>query len=220
MPGDTIQRRFREQADGMGDRPAMHHRADGDWQTITWTQYAEQVRETAMGLAAIGVEPGDAVCILSANRPEWHVADMAGMAAGARTVPVYHTNSPSQVAYVVGHSEAKAIFVQNEEQLRKVEKERSELPNLEHAIVFDEYPESADGFVLSMSKLRELGRAFDREHPGEYDRRREYASPEDVATIVYTSGTTGDPKGAMLTHANVISAATSLLQVFDEQPGT
>src|SRR2546421_2606113 len=197
MAGDTIQRRFREQAERMGDRDAMHYHADGEWQTITWTEYAEQVRETAMGLASLGVDPAEAVCILSGNRPEWHVADMAGMAAGARTVPVYHTNSPSQVAYVVGHSGGKAIFLQNEEQLRKVEKERSELPNLEHAIVFDEYPESADGFVLSMSKLRDLGRAYDRDHAGEYDRRREYASPEDVATIVYTSGTTGDPKDAM-----------------------
>src|SRR5256714_9339798 len=220
MPGDTIQRRFQEQAERLGDRAAIHYRAGGDWHAVSWTEFAEEVRETAMGLASLGVEPGDAVCILSGNRPEWHVADMAGMAAGARTVPVYHTNSPSQVAYVVGHSGGKAIFVQNEEQLRKVEKERSELPNLEHAIVFDEYPESADGFVVSMSKLRELGRAFDREHPGEYDRRWQHASPDDVATIVYTSGTTGDPKGAMLTHANVISAATSLLQVFDEQPGT
>src|SRR5438067_3685798 len=220
MPGDTIQRRFHEQAERMGERGAMHHRADGEWRTITWTEYAHQVRETSMGLASLGVDPAEAVCILSGNRPEWHVADMAGMAAGARTVPVYHTNSPSQVAYVVGHSEARAIFVQNEEQLRKVEKERSELPNLEHAVVFDEYPESADGFVLSMSKLRERGRSYDRDHQGEFDRRWQHPGPDDVATIVYTSGTTGDPKGAMLTHANVISAAMSLLQVFDEQPGT
>src|SRR5881275_79053 len=110
MPGDTIQRRFQDQARQMGERGAMHYRADGEWRTITWTEFAEQVRETAMGLASLGVEPCDAVCILSGNRPEWHVADMGGMAAGARTVPVYHTNSPSQVAYVVGHSEGKAIL--------------------------------------------------------------------------------------------------------------
>ena len=145
MPGDTIQKRFHDRVEAMGDRPAMHHRAGDAWQTITWTDYAREVRETAMGLAALGVEPGDAVCILSGNRPEWHVADVGIMCAGAKTVPVYHTNSPSQVAYVVGHSEGKAIFVQNEEQLLKVEKERSELPNLEHAIVFDEHPESAGG---------------------------------------------------------------------------
>src|SRR5437660_2564464 len=195
MPGDTIQRRFLEQAETMGDRPAMHHRAGDAWRSITWNEYARQARETAMGLASLGVDPAEAVCILSGNRPEWHVADMAGMAAGARTVPVYHTNSPSQVAYVVGHSGGKAIFVQNEEQLRKVEKERSELPNLEHAIVFDEYPESADGFVLPLSALRERGRAYDALHPGEFDERWRAAAPEDVASIVYTSGTTGPPKG-------------------------
>jgi long-chain acyl-CoA synthetase len=219
MPGDTITQRFHDQVATMGDRAAMHFRAGDAWRSISWTEYGRAVRETALGLAALGVEPRDCVCILSSNRPEWHVADLGIMSTGGRTVPVYQTNSPSQVAYIAGHSEAKVVFVDGEEQLRKVEKERSDLPALEHAVVFGDFPESADGFVLSLDTLRERGRALDAERPGLYDERRHAASPEDVATIVYTSGTTGDPKGAMLTHGNVISAAKSLLEVFEEPAG-
>src|SRR5437588_530951 len=220
MPGGTLTKRFHDQVETMGDRPAMHHRAGDAWQTIPWTDYGRAVREVAMGLVALGVEPGDAVCILSSNRPEWHVADMAGMSAGARTVPVYQTNSPEQVAYIVEHSEARVVLVDGEEQLRKVEKVRSELPALAHAVVFGDFPESADGFVVSLQTLKDRGRSLDAERPGLYEERWNHASPEDVATVVYTSGTTGNPKGAMLTHANVIWTASSLLQVFEEPPGT
>src|SRR5205823_3899641 len=120
MPGDTLTKRFREQVSTMGDRDAMHFREGGEWRAISWNDYGRLVRETALGLAALGVEPGDAACILSTNRPDWHVADLGGMSAGAITVPVYPTNSPEQVAYIAGHSEATVIFVENEEQLRKV----------------------------------------------------------------------------------------------------
>jgi long-chain acyl-CoA synthetase len=220
MAGDTITKRFHDTAARLGDRPALKHKVGGEWRDVTWTGYAGAVREVAMGLAALGVEPGQAVCILSRNRPEWHVADIGGMCAGAVTVPIYTTSSPQQVAYIAAHSEATMIVVENEEQLRKVEKERSELPALRHAVVIDDHPESADGFVLPLSSLRSWGRAFDADHPGEYERRWQGAAPDDVATIVYTSGTTGPPKGVMLTHSNVVWTVGSLLQVFAEEFGT
>jgi long-chain acyl-CoA synthetase len=220
MPGETITKRFQDQVRTMGDRPAMHFRRGDEWAAITWNEYGQLVRDTAMGLAALDVEPGDAVCILSTNRPDWHVADLGGLSAGAITVPIYATNSPSQAAYIAGHSEAKVVFVENEDQLRKIEKERSELPELKHAVTFEDIPASADGFAFRLRELQERGRAFDRDNPGEFDGRSDHASPDDVATIVYTSGTTGNPKGAMLTHHNVIWTAEHLLEVFDEQPGT
>src|SRR6266568_3061524 len=179
MPGQTITKLFHDRVAELADRSAMR-------------------------LASLGLQPGDVVCLLSGNRLEWHIADYGSLSSGAVTVPVYSTNSPPQVAYIAGHSEARLIFVENEEQLRKVEKERSELTALEHAVVFEDYPASPDGFVLSFADLRERGRAHDAEHPGEYERRWQAPSPEDVATIVYTSGTTGHPKGAMLTHSNVV----------------
>jgi long-chain acyl-CoA synthetase len=220
MAGDTITKRFHETAERQGDRAALKYREGDEWREISWRGYAEAAREVAMGLAALGVGPGQAVCILSGNRPEWHIADLGGMCSGAVTVPIYTTSSPPQASYVAGHCEAVVAFVENEDQLRKLEKERSELPALRHAIVFEDFPESADGFVLSLATLRERGRAYDAQHTGEYEERWGRPAPEDVATIVYTSGTTGPPKGAMLTHSNVVWTVGSLLQVFAEPFGS
>jgi hypothetical protein len=220
MGGETVCSRFHGQVARIPDRMAMRHRGeDGQWKDITWAGYGQAVREVALGLASLGVQPGDAVAVLSRNRPEWHIADIGGMCAGAITVPVYVSNSPSQVAYVAGHSESKVIFVENHDQLLKVEKERDELPGLEHAVIFDG-ESSADGFVVAWDELRANGRAHDAEHPGEFDERWQAPEPSDLATIVYTSGTTGPPKGTMLTHSNIVWTADSLLQVFhDDENG-
>ncbi len=220
MPGDTVTKRFHDQVAALGDRTAMRGRGPEGWRELSWNEFGRAVRETALGLIALGVQLGDAVCILSGNRPEWHVADYATLAADARSAPIYTSNSPHQVAYIAAHAEARVIFVDTEEQLRKVEKVRPDLPALQHVVFTDEYPESPDGFVLSLPALREHGRALDAEQPGLYDERWQSASPEDVATVVYTSGTTGPPQGAMLTHANVVWTSGSLLQVFQEQQGT
>jgi long-chain acyl-CoA synthetase len=220
MSGETVTKLFHDRVGELADRPAMRHREGGEWRTTTWTEYGRAVRETATGLASLGLEPGEAVCILGRNRPEWHIADLGALCGGARTVPVYQTNSASQVEYIADHSEARVIFVDGEEQLRKVEKVRSELPNLLHAVTMDDYPESADGFVVSMPRLRERGRAHDDGHAGAYEERWQAAGPEDVATIVYTSGTTGPPKGAMLTHDNIVWTGDSLIRVFQEQMGS
>ena len=220
MSGETITKLFHDRVGQLGERPAMRHREGGEWRVTTWTEYGRMVRETAMGLVSLGLEPGEAVCILSSNRPEWHIADLGALCAGARTVPVYQTNSASQVEYIAGHSEARVIFVDGEEQLRKVEKVRSELPSLLHAVTMDDHPESADGFVVTMPHLRERGRVHNGGHAGAYEERWQAAGPEDVATIVYTSGTTGPPKGAMLTHDNIVWTGDSLIQVFQEEMGS
>jgi long-chain acyl-CoA synthetase len=218
--GETVCSRFHGQVERIPDRVAMRWRgAEGDWRDITWADYGRLVAEVAGGLRSLGVEPSETVAILSRNRPEWHVADVAGMCAGARTVPIYLTSSPAQVAYVAGHSESRVTFVEDEEQLQKVEKHRGDLPALEHVVAFDG-PSSADGFVLSWDELRERGRADADEHPDAHRDRWTSVRPEDVATIVYTSGTTGPPKGAVLTHDNIVWTADSLLQVVtDDEDG-
>jgi long-chain acyl-CoA synthetase len=218
--GETVCSRFHGQVERIPDRVAMRWRGpEGDWRDITWSDYGRLVAEVAGGLRSLGVEPSEAVAVLSRNRPEWHVADVAGMCAGARTVPIYLTSSPAQVAYVAGHSESRVAFVEDEEQLRKVEKHRGDLPALEHVVVFDG-PSSADGYVLSWDELRGRGRADADEHPDAHRDRWTSVRPEDVATIVYTSGTTGPPKGAVLTHDNIVWTADSLLRVVtDDEDG-
>jgi long-chain acyl-CoA synthetase len=219
MATGTIVSKFHEQVERLGVRSAMRYRDGGDWRDITWSEYGRAVREVASGLAAIGVRPGDAVAIFAPNRPEWHIADIASMCARAVTIPIYLNNAPAQVAYVAGHSDSKVVFAAGEEQLRKVEKEREDLPALEHVVTFDG-ASSADGFVVSWEEIRARGREADAANPAWFDASVDAVQPDDVATIVYTSGTTGNPKGAILSHRNIVWTAGSLLQVVkDDEEG-
>jgi long-chain acyl-CoA synthetase len=210
---------FWNKVEEIPDQPALSSREGDGWKTLTWREYGQAARETALGLAALGVEPKDVVGILSLNRPEWHIADVGGFTAGAITVPVYVTNSPPQVAYILGHSGAKVAFVENQEQLLKIEKERDELPELKNVVVFDGEA-SADGFVLSMDDLRARGRELDEQQPDLYEQRWRAVEPDDTATIVYTSGTTGPPKGAMLSHRNITFTCAALHARMPEPPNT
>ncbi|MEX2459584.1 MAG: long-chain fatty acid--CoA ligase [Actinomycetota bacterium] len=215
MAGETVCTMFWNKVEEISDRPALSSREGDAWNTLNWHDYGEAVKEAALGLIALGLEPKQTVGILSSNRPEWHIADVAGFTAGGTTVPVYLTNSPSQVAYILGHSDAQFVFLENEEQLLKIEKERDELPALEHAVIFDGAA-SADGFVLTMDELRAKGRALAEEQPDLYESRWKDVEPDDTITIVYTSGTTGPPKGAMLSHKNVVFTVKSLYERMPE----
>ncbi len=213
----TIVSNFMHQVERLGERSAMRYRdaESGDWRDVTWSEYGRAAHEVAMGIASVGLAPGDRVAIFSPNRPEWHIADMGSMCARATTVPVYLNNAPAQVAHVLGHSGSRVAFVAGDEQVRTIEKVRDEAPDLQHVVVFDG-ESSADGFVLSWSDLRDRGREYDVAHRGEFDARWREIQPADIATIVYTSGTTGMPKGAVLTHHNVVWTADALFQVYTE----
>ncbi len=213
----TVVSNFMRQVERLGDRSALryHDRQTGEWRDVSWTEYGAAVCEVAMGLAALGIEAGDGIAVFSPNRPEWHIADVGAMCAGAMTVPIYLNNAPPQVAFVLGHSGSRVAFVAGEEQLRTVEKVRDEAPALEHVVVFDG-ESSADGFVLSWEDLRAQGRQRDADDPGGFERRWRAVGPEDVATVVYTSGTTGMPKGVVLTHRNAVWTADALIQVISE----
>jgi long-chain acyl-CoA synthetase len=215
VAGETVCTMFWNKVEEIPDQPALSSREGDAWKTLSWRDYGEAVKEAALGLIALGLEPKQTVGILSSNRPEWHIADVAGFTAGGTTVPVYLTNSPPQVAYILGHSDARFVFAENEEQLLKIEKERDELPSLQHAVVFDGVA-SADGFVLTMDELRAKGRALAEEQPDLYETRWKAVEPDDTITIVYTSGTTGPPKGAMLSHHNVVFTVASLYQRMPE----
>jgi long-chain acyl-CoA synthetase len=169
----------------------------GAWQEWSFAELGSAVRELARGLVALGLEPGDRVALLSETRPEWTVADCAALAAGLTVVPVYQTNSPEECRYVVDHSGARAIICENAAQLAKIEAVRDSLPALEHIITIEDA-----GPFATVAELR--GRAGEVE-PEVLDARQRDIAPDDVATIVYTSGTTGPPKGCELTHRNVLS---------------
>ena len=177
---------------------ALKHPHGDGWREISYPDMRQSVREIAKGLMALGVESGDRVAILSNTRVEWTLADLAAMAAGAVVVPVYQTNSPEECEYVLDHSGSTVIFCEDSEQVAKLREVRDELPGLRHIIVFDREFDSED--TITLDALREGGAEITDEQLTE---RAEAPGADDMATIVYTSGTTGPPKGCMLTHANL-----------------
>jgi long-chain acyl-CoA synthetase len=192
--------------------PALRYPQEGGWRRISYPALGDGVRQLAKGLIDLGVEAGDRVAILSNTRAEWTLADFGAICAGAVVVPVYQTNSPEECRYVLEHAGAVAIFCEDEEQLVKLREIRSDLPALRHVIAFEGTPDDA----LSMEALRDRGDGVPDER---LDERIAAIAEQDVATIVYTSGTTGPPKGCMLTHANLTSVVEMVRQKLEAAPG-
>jgi long-chain acyl-CoA synthetase len=189
---------------------AMRARRGGSWVDLSYADLLERVQSLSLGLAELGVRPGDRVGILSENRPEWAIADYACLAGRCADVPVYPTLPARQIEYILRDSGAAALFVSNHEQLSKVLEIRANLPSLQHVIVFDEGL-SGNG-VLDMESVHVRGRAVADRAPAWRDAAL-LAEPDDLATLIYTSGTTGDPKGVMLTHGNITSNVVAGLEV-------
>src|SRR5690242_6028418 len=203
LPGSAAER--------FGSHTAARFKREGEWRELSYAEMGEAIDEIALGLVDLGIEVGDRVCILAETRLEWTLSSLGVSAAGAVAVPVYPTNAPSECKWVAGNSGARAIFCENEGQLAKIEEVRAELPDLEHVIGIDE-----GGGELTLDELRARGRERDR---GELMPRQEQVSPDDAYTIVYTSGTTGAPKGVVLTHANAMAVCQMVEELEFVEPG-
>ena len=190
---------------------ALRWKHQGSWRDLSYSDFGAAAREIAGGLIGLGIEPGDRVAILSNTRPEWTLADAGALCAGATVVPVYHTNSPEECRYVLDHSEAQAIFCEDAEQLAKIDQVRGVLPRLKHVILLT-------GDAPGATTLETL-QADGVVHVPAVDGRVSNAKPDDLATLVYTSGTTGPPKGCMLTHANWISTVEMYVDRLQLEPG-
>jgi long-chain acyl-CoA synthetase len=180
-----------------GDRPAQKHKAGDEWVDLSFAELGRVVREVALGLADLGLEPGDKVSILAHTRPEWTQACFGVLCAGTTVVSVYQTNSPEECHYVLEHSESRAVVVEDAEQLAKVRAVEDRLPSLDHVIVME--AGDADDRAISLDALRERGRRRDE---SEFEARYSAVTPEDMCVYMYTSGTTGPPKGCLLSHGN------------------
>jgi long-chain acyl-CoA synthetase len=203
---------FFHQVDRLGDRVALRRKDYGIWNRISWTEYGKKVREVAAGLLSLGLEPGDRVAILGDNRPEWLICHLGAMTAGGATCGVYPTSAAEQVAYVVGHSEANVLFVENEEQVDKVLQIMDELP-VAQVVVWD--PKGLWGFshekMILFDEFLAKGQEYLQHYPDSVSGRLKAIKPEDTAMIIYTSGTTGPPKGAMLSHNNILKLTDSFV---------
>jgi long-chain acyl-CoA synthetase len=207
MADDTLAKLFWSRVERSGDQPAQQFKQGGAWQTRTWREVGEIVREVALGLIALGRQKGDTVALLSASRSEWVQADFAIFSAGCITVPVYPSYPPDLVAYVIKDSGARTVFVEDAGQLAKVLEAREKIPQLEQIVVMSGYdaPQPPKA-VMTWQTLRRLGRDNVEAHKSTLAERVAGTGPEDVASIVYTSGTTGPPKGVVQTHGNHVAA--------------
>src|SRR5215213_894323 len=181
-----------------GDVPAQRFKVGDEWRDRSYAELGEAVKEVALGLIDLGIAPGDKVSILAHTRPEWTHACFGILTAGATLVTIYQTNSPEECQYVLEHSDSRAIFVEDAEQLAKVREVEDRCPELQHAIVMDASGAEL-GDALSLEQLRERGRGRD---DSEWEARYQAVEPGDPCLYIYTSGTTGPPKGCVLSHAN------------------
>jgi len=197
---DTIPNRLLQRAKKTPNDPAYYVREGGSWKPTNWGTYADQVTQAGRALIALGFEPGQTVCILGFNRPEWAVMDIAAMGTGGAPAGIYTTCSPVEVRYIVAHAEAPVILVENEAQWRKVLAERANMPKLKHVVTMKGCPAIADDMVMSWEEFLAKG---DSVETRAYLDRVESLKPEALATLIYTSGTTGPPKGVMLSNENL-----------------
>jgi long-chain acyl-CoA synthetase len=203
---DTLPKLFCQVVAQRGDKVAMREKDLGIWRSISWREYGEKAKQVGLGLVALELRPGDVVSIIADNCPEWLFTDMGVLSVGGVTNGIYTTDSPSQVEYIVNDSGTRFFFAENEEQLDKILEVRSRCRELSKIFLFDMegLHKYWDDQVMAFGSLLELGAAYERKHPGVWDRLVNIAEPKDLAILVYTSGTTGPPKGAMLSHSNIL----------------
>jgi long-chain acyl-CoA synthetase len=189
---------------------ALQFKRDGAWAYISYPQLGTIATEIARGLISLEIEPGDRVAILGLTSADWTLADCGSMCAGAAVTPIYHTNSPPECQHVLENSGARVVFCENEAQAAKVEQIRDRCPALEHVILFQ-----SDRHELTLDRLRDRGSEIP---PEAVTQRLAQVEADDVATLVYTSGTTGPPKGCMLSHGNFISTVRAYSQELHFEP--
>ena len=201
-------------------RVALREKEYGIWQAVTWQQYFEHVRDFSLGLVSMGLKRGDALGIIGNNRPEWIYAELAAQAAGAVPFGIFQDSILSEVAFIIDHSEAAMLVAEDQEQVDKILDLRDKLPRIQKIIYTDpkglwDYHED---ILIDYYEVEKRGREIHEKDPEQFGKNLSTVKETDLATICYTSGTTGNPKGTLLTHGNILSMVAALNEVDPKSP--
>jgi long-chain acyl-CoA synthetase len=220
-PDDTFPKLLCRNARAMPDKVALREKEFGIWQSFTWRQYHDQVREFALGLVALGLRPGENVAIIGENRPEWVMSEIAAQACGAASVGLYQDSNLADVAFVIDHCDASVVVAEDQEQVDKILDLLDQLPKVRWVVFTDprglrkyQHPK-----LISFTDVQGRGRALGEAQPGLWEANVARGQVADLAIISYTSGTTGFPKGAMLSFRNLLGMAMNLHAVDQKRPG-
>lgn len=211
---ETINELFAQTVRRRAGKVLMRYKRSKAWHELTGAQLDERVRNVALGLWQLGVQPGDRVALLSESSPEWSITDYAILACGAINVPIYPTQAVEQVAFILRNSGARILFLSNLKQLRRIQSALEALKGEAPKLIMFEPPKEENKAVMLLDELERRGAEERTRQPQLYQELAARAQPDDLATIIYTSGTTGEPKGVMLTHRNLTVDALRSAEVF------
>jgi len=221
VAGKTVCSLFQDTVAQVPDLEALKWKEADAWHGLTWRQYGEHVQAFCQGLILLGLQPGEFVNILAANRPEYYIADVAILHAGAVPVSLYNSLPSEQIEYIVNHCEATYLIVENAAFYDRLRAVRDSIPRVRRVVMIDGADAFADDpWVIGYDKVLAAGRDAAAEVRADFERRWRAVKPASLATLIYTSGTTGPPKGVMVTHYNVVWTAESLHSLFPREPGT
>ena len=220
--GETTPARvFRKRCITWHEQPALRKKEKGLWTSISWKNYYQQVQAIGLALHQWGLKRRDVVCILAENRPEWLFADMAAQCMGLISNGIYPTSSPAQVQYILQNSDTRILFVENQEQLEKVLAVRSQCPHLQKIIVMERegLRDLSNPNIVFFDDFLKFGQGLMPSQTLIFENAIDQSKPEDIAFLVYTSGTTGSPKGAMITNRNVVFQLSLAHEYLDVEVG-
>lgn len=215
----TLGAMFFNRVDKYQNHPALRYKKDGAWRDISWTEFGDKVEKLGNGLLALGINPGDRVALLSENRPEWAISDLGIISIQGIVVPIYHTNKAKQIEFILQDSATKVLIVSNPTMLAEVMEVRQNLDQLKQIVLMDsDDPLNIPNDIMSFQNLLDLGANYRAKNEGKFRRLYTEAKEDDLVSFVYTSGTTGNPKGVMLSHKNFLSNVKSTSAIVQVEP--